>query len=160
MLFELPFSTFDDARARDLVARLHCSGCRRDVEIDIEDERLRGKSFCSGVRFRCTNFRKLWAASPGHVCNELASIKLGPRTPIDRSTGVPWVYIYCCRPGWELDEIRGDDPEWHPILTDRRFKGFRCPTCRSRASHHWVHMTGKQCMEALRAAGPAAPAAS
>jgi hypothetical protein len=60
-------------------------------------------------------------------------------------------------PGWELDQVRGDDPEWHYILTHHRFGGVRCPTCRKKAEHRWVHMTGKHCLEALRAAGPATP---
>lgn len=155
MLFDLPYSTFDQARARDLAAQLYCPGCHRNVDIDINDERLSGKSFCSGVRFRCTNFLKLWTASPGHVCNQLASISLRPRVRIDPNDTVPYVYIYCCRPGWRLDQVRGDDPEWHYILTYPRF-GLRCPTCRKKAQHQWVHMTGKHCMDELRAAGPAA----
>ena len=157
MLFELPFSTFDQARARDLVARLYCSSCRRTVEINIEDERLRGKSFCSGVRFRCANIVKRWSASPGHVCNQHASITLRPRVPLDLRAGIPHIYIACpsCRPGWHLHQIRGDDPEWHPILTRRGFSGLRCPTCRGKASVHWANMTGRDCMDTLRAAGPA-----
>lgn len=80
MMFELPFSTFDGARARDRVARLYCSGCRLDVEIDIGDEWLRGKSFCSGVCFRCPYFVKHWTASP--------RVRLRPRALIDRNAGV------------------------------------------------------------------------
>lgn len=160
MLFELPFSTFDEARARDLIARVYCSSCRRDVEIDIGDERLRGKSFCCGVRFRCTNLVKHGTASPGHVCNRLASIAIWPRVPIDLRAAIPHVYISCCSPGWSLNMVRGDDPDWHSILTHRSFAGLRCPACRSKAAMRWANMYGRVQMEELRAAGPAAPRAA
>lgn len=50
MLFPLPFSTFDQVRDLGHEASLFCSGCHRQVPIDLTDHRLAGKTFAG---YRC-----------------------------------------------------------------------------------------------------------
>jgi hypothetical protein len=50
MWLSLLFSTFDEVRALGLEVVLCCPRCRRSVTIDLDDERLRGKSFAAGSR--------------------------------------------------------------------------------------------------------------
>lgn len=74
MLLDIAFTTFDQVRELGLEVRLYCSTCRREVMIDLDDERLRGKSFSAGVCFTCSNVVKLWDAAPARVCGGNAQL--------------------------------------------------------------------------------------
>ena len=134
MLFALPFTTYDQVRELGYSVGLYCQRCYRRVRIDLDDPRLRARSFAGGVRFVCANARRRWTASPPEPCGTLAQVTIYP--PADRCVspgdhGVLYCSIACgaCQPSWMIDQARRDDPIWAP-LNDKRFKGYRCPTCR------------------------------
>lgn len=136
MLFALPFSTFDDVRARGLEAAVHCSRCWHKVTLDLADTRLSARSFCGGVRFRCTNFLKPWTERAGEVCNAVGSVVVHPsKAESARLIGSGrHGYIVCpaCTPGWRIHVLARDEAPWREIFDDPRFTGLRCPACRSK----------------------------
>lgn len=140
MLLALPYTTFDQVRELRLEVQLYCSSCRREARIDLDDERLRGKSFAAGVRFTCSNVVKRWDAVPPRVCGSTASVSVRP--PKERrilpSQSILHCHIGCpsCVPGWGIHDVRPDDPVWKPLF-DRKPAVFACPTCGSRLSTSW-----------------------
>lgn len=137
MLFELPFHTFDEAHARGRRVKVRCLSCKHHhADIDPDDPRLRGKSFCRGVRFRCTRIlkRRLYESAPtpcpGHG---YIAVWPGPENGV-QGRKIRYMNLYCtgCEPIWWLHECHYDAPPWRDIVRDRRFEGFRCPTCRGK----------------------------
>lgn len=136
MLFALPFSTFDDVRARGLEVAVRCSRCWHNVTLDLADARLSTRSFCGGIRFRCTNVLKPWSEGPGKVCNAVGSLVVRP--PKEESARLMGSgrhgYIVCptCEPGWHIHVLARDEAPWREIFDHPRFTGLRCPTCRAK----------------------------
>jgi hypothetical protein len=107
--------------------------------IDLDDERLRDKSFAAGVRFTCSNVVKRWDAVPAHVCGGTASVTVRP--PKERrilpTQSILHCFIGCprCVPGWGILDVRPDDPLWKPLFDQK--VSFGCPTCGARLGTYW-----------------------
>lgn len=142
MLFDLPFTTYDRARELGYRVELSCSSCHHRATLDLGDPRLAGKNFAGGPRFVCSNFIKRWSATPGYVCGHPAHLMLWPTgdraVSLGKDQGILYSTLGCgnCKPGWSFHQARRDDPNW-VMLSDPRFKGYRCPGCRTKCWTGW-----------------------
>jgi len=145
MLLPIPFTTFDQVRQLGLEAQLYCSSCRRQVTIDLDDPRLKGKTFCASVRFTCSNVVKPWDALPARVCGGTASVSVRPPKEMRILPGQAILHCHMgcprCVPAWGIHDVRPDDPLWKPLF-DRKPAAFSCPTCGARLVTSWSGCNG------------------
>jgi hypothetical protein len=153
-LLSLPYTTFDEVRARGLEVVVYCSACRRKAAIDLDDPRLAGKSFAAGVRFTCSAVVQRWTADLPVICGSAASLHVRP--PPARRLKPSQAILHCaiscprCRPSWTIDEARRDDPVWKPMFERPRRHGFRCPACHAGLHLRWHGWDGEPFTDGYR----------
>ena len=99
MLRAFPFRTFDEIAELGLAVEIYCPSCYRTVgPIDLADGRLRGRFFAN-TRFRCSQTRRIYDASPSRVCGCLGHIIVRPAPAdfIPPHRSIAWCSITCPR---------------------------------------------------------------
>ena len=140
MLRAFPFRTFDEIAELVLAVEIYCPSCYRTVgPIDLADGRLRGRFFAN-TRFRCSQTRRIYDASPSRVCGCLGHIIVRPPPAdfIPPHRSIAWCSITCarCVPHWEVSQAAKHLPPWDKIWT-RPGERLACPACRTPLTTTW-----------------------
>jgi hypothetical protein len=140
MLRAFPFRTFDEIAELGLAVEIYCPSCYHTVgPIDLADERLRGRFFAN-TRFRCSQSRRIYDASPPRECRCLGHIIVRPAPAdfIPPHRSIAWCSITCprCVPHWEVSQAAKHLPPWDKIWT-RSGVQLACPACRAALTTTW-----------------------
>jgi DNA-directed RNA polymerase subunit RPC12/RpoP len=64
-------------------------------------------------------------------------LELQPQERIPPDSGIKRVLLWCGRCGWEIYDVRQDQPPWSEYPIESVSERYRCPNCSDLVSGHW-----------------------
>jgi hypothetical protein len=74
---------------------------------------------------------------PPRVCGTRGVLELQPQERIPPDSGIKRVLLWCGRCGWEIYDVRQDQPPWSEYPIESVSERYRCPNCSDLVSGHW-----------------------